>query len=361
MTFLIILVVLLFILLVIGISFYYYKLIKRFGSIFNKDINKKFILLGIIFALLSLNLFSIVGLFLIHFVFTSLFIDLIYLLLKKFINNKIMINIYKLSIVPLLISILIMGYGYLNIRNIIEVKYQVYSDEVSEDLRILFISDSHYNEVLGKDGLSALKKRLDAVSPDLVILGGDIVDEDTSKEEMEYVFSVFGSIKSRYGTYFVYGNHDRQVYTVNQDYTEEDIEKTLLGNDIKVLKDSYVNINGEIILIGREDYSFKRKSIDDILDKDMSNKYLIMVDHQPVKYDENVKNSIDLIMSGHTHGGQIFPTELFIKLFKTADLSYGYKNVEGMDAIVSSGLVGWGYPIRTSRHSEYVIIDVKHK
>jgi predicted MPP superfamily phosphohydrolase len=84
-----------------------------------------------------------------------------------------------------------------------------------------------------------------------------------------------------------------------------------------------------------------------------------MIDHQPVNYLENAGFGIDLLMSGHTHGGQIFPTEIFINLLNTADLSYGYNKVNNMHAIVSSGVSGWGYSIRTSRYSEYVVIDVK--
>lgn len=353
------------ILLIVGIAFYYSKIIKRISSIFKKDIGKRkviLVLLSIMLCLLSVNFFSIVGLFLMHFIVISLIIDLLYLIVKRFIKKEWITNIYKSCLIPLLLAIIVLGYGFFNIRNIIETKYTIYTDkEIGEDLRILFISDSHYGEILKKDGLDEVKKRLDKVDADIVILGGDIVDESTSNADMKYIFKVFGNIKNKYGIYYVYGNHDKQQYRVDTNYSKEELDKAILDNNIKILKDSYIALNDNITLIGREDYSFERKDISDIIDGVDKNAYLIMVDHQPVKYAENMENDIDLIMSGHTHGGQIFPIELFIKLLHTADLSYGYERVGEMDAIVSSGMVGWGYPIRTSKHSEYVIIDVKEK
>lgn len=360
-----ILVILFLILLVVGMSFYYFKLIKRVLLVLDKDINKYkklYILLGIIFSLISINLFTTIGIFFMHFVVVSLFIDLIYWLIKRLVTKEWIVNIYRSCLIPLGLTLVILVYGFFNIRNIIEMKYTIYTDKVlEEDLRILFISDSHYGDILKSDRLEAVKERFDAVNADIVVLGGDIVDEGTSKEDMEYIFSVLGKINSKYGIYYVYGNHDRQQYRLDAYYSNEELEKTILENNIVIINDNYVNVTDNIVLLGREDYSFKRKKISEFNSDVDNNDYLIMIDHQPVKYAENVDEGIDLIMSGHTHGGQIFPIEFFINLLHTADLAYGYKNVEGMDAIVSSGLVGWGYPIRTSRNSEYVVIDIKEK
>lgn len=352
--------------LLIGICFYYYKLLKRFISVFKINISKKrknlFVFLSIILCLLSINLFTSFGLFLMHFIVISLLIDLIYLLLKKYLKNSKVVFIYKISIIPLIIVLIIFGYGFVNIRNIVETKYTIYTNkDIGSDLKILFIADSHYGDIFKKSKLDSIKERFDKVDADIVVLGGDIVDEATTKEEMQYVFRMFGSIQNKFGIYYVYGNHDRQLYSVNKYYTEEDLNKVLNNNNIKILKDDYYEINDNIIIAGREDYSVGREKLENVLNSLSSDDYKIVVDHQPLNYDENINNGVDLILSGHTHAGQIFPVEMFIKLFHTADLSYGYKSYEGMNAVVTSGLVGWGYPIRTSHHSEYVIIDIKMK
>ena len=68
-----------------------------------------------------------------------------------------------------------------------------------------------------------------------------------------------------------------------------------------------------------------------------------------------------LILSGHTHAGQILPIGLISPLFHMNDLNYGYVKESNLNEIVTSGIAGWGYPIRTEKHSEYAIIDIKNK
>lgn len=311
--FIVIVLIILF-LLIFSISFYYFKLLKRFNSIFNDELSKSrkklFIFLSIVLCLLSINMFSMLGIALIHFIFISLFIDLIYLILKKIIRgiDKYRISrIYKSSVVSLFIMLLVLGYGYFNIRNIVETKYIVYTDKkIGEDIRVLFISDSHFGDVLKEDRLENERIRFDRVDADIVVLGGDIVDESTTKSDMEYIFNVFGEIKNKDGIYYVYGNHDRQQYKAKPAYTNDELESAITSNGIEILYDSYIEINDNVVLAGREDYSHSRGSVSNILKDVDKNDYVMMVDHQPVKYSENIDNGVDLIMSGHTHGGKFF-------------------------------------------------------
>lgn len=352
----------LLLLLGIGIYFYYYYLFKRMCS--NKEIKKVnrviILILCFMMTILSLNLFSVIGLFLMHFIIISLIIDIIVFSLKK-LNLKMNFfnKIHCKSIIPLFLTFLLFIYGFLNIRIINEKKYTIYTEKkIGEDIRTLFISDMHYGSIFNKEMLVDLKTRLDNVNADIVVLGGDIVDEETSKKEMEEVFEVLGNINNNMGIYFVYGNHDEQQYDKNKKYNLEELNDILEKNNIKILMDNYLKVKDNVILVGRNDYSVERKKLNDFLNK-TSQDYLIVIDHQPVEYNENINMGVDLIVSGHTHAGQIFPVKFLIDLFKTADLSYGYKRIDGMDAIVSSGISGWKYPIRTSSHSEYVIIDIK--
>ena len=83
----------------------------------------------------------------------------------------------------------------------------------------------------------------------------------------------------------------------------------------------------------------------------------ILVDHQPVDYDQAARDGYSLILSGHTHAGQIFPFGLVTGITHHSSLNYGLLKLEGgTTAIVSSGISGWGVPIRTSKHSEYVVV-----
>lgn len=351
------------------ISFYYYKLIERFFRLFKDSFSKfkkLFIFIAIILGIFSINIFSIIGLFLIHFIFISLIVDGIFYIVRKIFKDfdkSIFKKIYLSSIIPLVCTTIILGYGYFNIRNVVETDYTLYTEkDLGEDLRILLITDTHYETIFGKEKLDEYKNVLDEVNADIVILGGDIVDEATSKDGMNDIFVMLGSIKNKYGIYYVTGNHDEQQYSNSKKFNKEELDNVIEDNNITIIDEKYVEVNDNIVIAGRKDYSYgQRKSVKEILTGVDSDKYIIMVDHEPVQYQENVDRGVDLIVSGHTHAGQVFPVHFFIDIFKTADLCYGNKNFDGMEGIVSSGMAGWGYPIRTEKHSEYVVIDVKEK
>ena len=82
------------------------------------------------------------------------------------------------------------------------------------------------------------------------------------------------------------------------------------------------------------------------------------MDHQPGDLKENNRQGIDLQVSGHTHAGQIWPTGQLMQLLGINEINYGYRKTGNLQTVVTSGMAGWGYPIRTGGHCEYVIIDV---
>ena len=84
-----------------------------------------------------------------------------------------------------------------------------------------------------------------------------------------------------------------------------------------------------------------------------------MADHQPVEIEENIAQEVDLQVSGHTHGGQIWPVGLLTELL--GQYNYGnYSEKNNFELVVSSGYTGWRYPIRTGKHCEFVMITVKN-
>ena len=172
---------------------------------------------------------------------------------------------------------------------------------------------------------------------------------------------MFGGMKSQYGVYYVYGNHDRQPYTNNRSYTDEELENAILAGGITILEDGYTEINDDLVLAGRGDAAWGnvsgRASTEEILEGVDRNKYIILADHQPIEAEENDAQGVDLELSGHTHAGQIWPTGLLTEL--SGGLNYGKYQVGNCNVVVSSGFAGWGYPIRTGKHSEYVIVTIQ--
>lgn len=235
-----------------------------------------------------------------YFIFISLFFDIIVFFIRKIyksFDKRIIYKIYNTSIVPFFITLVLFIYGFFNIRNIIETRYTIYTDKNIEDMRILLITDSHYGDVFDKKRLDKLKRRLDKVDADIVVLGGDIVDESTTKDEMNYIFEVLGDIKNKYGIFYVYGNHDEQQYNLVSSYSDKELNNVIVDNDIVILEDSYLEIIDNVVIMGRSDYSIGRKNIFSYgfdVDKD---DYIIMVDHQPVNYDDNIDFGVDLILS----------------------------------------------------------------
>lgn len=353
------------------ISSYYYHLSIRFVSVINKRTKKEygkkqkivFLVLGVILSICTINFFSVIGVFLLYFLGISLIMELVNGIAKcvfKKKENKIWKFLYKSLMLPVLATAVIMIYGYYNINHIVKTEYTITSDKISKDYDIALITDVHYGTILNKQELDAVCNRISKENANLVILGGDIVDESTTKEQMQEVISGLAKIKNEDGIYYINGNHDRQQYSSAQVYTDEEYRELIESNQIEFLRDEWVEINEEFTLIGRKDFSEKnRVSIEELLQNANKEKFIISADHQPVEYAEASNAGVDLLVSGHTHGGQLFPVGYFIQILKTADLYYGKTEVGNMKAIVSSGLCGWGYPVRTQKHCEYVVIHIK--
>lgn len=346
-------------------GWYYSILLKRCLGLFKiKNLKKIWIFSSTFFcyflAFCTVNIFSSLGIFLFHFFIFSLIMEFIHFLVSKVFTNHIEQFIYKSSMLPIIITFLFFFYGFFNIRNIVKTEYTIYTQKNISDFRILFLSDAHYGTILKKEGIEKIRDEVNDLDVDFVFLGGDIVDENTTNAEMREVFSVLGSISNTKGIYFVYGNHDRQNYARDKNFTVEELDNVLKENHILSLCDEVFYID-DLVIVGREDLGKTRMSSEELLSSISNSTFVILLDHQPVDYEFNNSLGVDLMLSGHTHAGQIFPAGHFIQWFHMADLWYGHLQMNFMDAIVSSGVSGWGYPVRTQNHSEYVIIQVMQK
>lgn len=197
---------------------------------------------------------------------------------------------------------------------------------------------STYNITTTKEITNTLLK----VKPNFYLLGKDFVDESTSKEDMEILFKQLGRLTKVAPVYFVYGNHENKI--------------KFTKNNIIILNDQEVHLSN-ITLIDRKDYTNKNQK--KTKDYHLTNKTCnIVLDHQPQGTKENIKNNIDLQLSGHTHNGQMFPLSYSYHLQPDFAGNYGKKTYKHYTKIISSGLVGWGFPIRTEGICEYVVVNV---
>lgn len=173
-----------------------------------------------------------------------------------------------------------------------------------------------------------------------------------------------GKIHTRYGIYFVFGNHDKGYYN-NRGYSGEDLINELSKNGITTLQDQTVLIDDRFYLIGRRDASetveksATRQSMDELTKNLDTGKYMVVLDHQPVDYEAQQKSGVDLVLSGHTHGGQMYPLIYLMNYIGENDSIYGLKHRGNTDFIVNSGISDWSVKFKTGCRSEYVFITIK--
>lgn len=223
-----------------------------------------------------------------------------------------------------------------------------------ERLTIVLASDLHLGTLVGRSRLEKIIERINALTPDIVFLPGDIVDETvTAKDEAEFG-AIMRRLRAPLGVFAVPGNHE--FYS--------GLERNLAflrACDIKVLEDEAVNVAGAFVLVGRRDPSSltpkeSRLPIRDILAKHGFDDRLpvILLDHQPVHLEEASQAGVDLQLSGHTHAGQLFPLDIINRIFW--ELNWGYLRKGNTQYYVTSGVGTWGPPVRTGSRPEIVRI-----
>jgi predicted MPP superfamily phosphohydrolase len=211
-------------------------------------------------------------------------------------------------------------------------------------MTIVFASDFHLQERTASGMMDRFADKVNAVKPDLVLIGGDIVEGDSRNENLDAPAAVFRRIRSTYGTYGVLGNHDSYGGDPSAFFAKA---------GIKMLLDKAEKIDESIYLAGRLDGRSRgragtRKSIDALLADVPDDLPIVVLDHRPT--------DLDLQVSGHTHNAQMFPLNIFAK--REYEIAWGYGIKGRAQIIVSSGIQGWGPPVRTAGASEILVIRV---
>lgn len=274
---------------------------------------------------------------------------------------------WRSGILAAVMTLSVLAYAYVNMHHVVVTEYTVSTEKDIRDegYEIVFLSDLHFGTTMDQEQLSEYCDQIEEEEPDLVVLGGDIVDESASLQQVREAFGTLGRIDSTYGVYYVYGNHDKGRYAKNCDFTEQQLSQTIRESGIGILEDETAEINGELSLSGRQDRSDarrsdrKRKSAARLLKDIPDSSFHILADHQPRGMEENEKAGYDLMLSGHTHAGQMWPVGLITTLFDKETVNYGRESFGDMELIVSSGIAGWGYPLRTGKHCEFVVVHLK--
>ncbi|MGC9151513.1 MAG: metallophosphoesterase [Microbacter sp.] len=220
-------------------------------------------------------------------------------------------------------------------------------------LKIVAVSDIHLGFSIKKEKLQRYVAMINQTKPDLILMIGDVSDRSMQPIIEQNMVEELSQLKATFGVYAINGNHEHYAET------PEATSTYLKTAGIHVLIDETACIDQSFYLIGRDDKSnIKRqplaslvKGLDPTLPK-------ILLDHQPYQLQEAQHNDIDLQLSGHTHEGQFFPGNLFVK--KIFEIQYGYRKIGNTHYYVSSGLGIWGPQYRIGTQSEMVVIHFNY-
>lgn len=229
-----------------------------------------------------------------------------------------------------------------------------------DGFRIVQITDLHVGPLINGDWLRRVVNKVNALKPDLIVITGDLVDG--SVEELRHHVAPIADLYAPHGTYFITGNHE--YYSGVEQWCAH---VTNLG--VRVLRNERVSIT-----VGSEDSSFDLAGVDDWgsrhfpgegpnLPKALAgrdpNKALILLAHQPAAAHEAAAHGVDLQLSGHTHGGQIWPFTYLVYLQQpyTKGL-YRHGNTE-TQVYVSAGTGFWGPPMRFGTSAEITHITLR--
>ena len=259
-------------------------------------------------------------------------------------------RLYTLSALIFLSVIVVIG-GVINLNTILVSKYQVTLPKKNsniESLRVAFVSDIHIERSLSLRFFRQFVGKVNALQPDILLYGGDIVEGDSENETTEAIESELRKIKTKYGTFGVVGNHEF--------YGGQEQGVFFKKAKIELLNDTIVNIDNAFYLAGRYDEHFRnRKSIEEVLQNNSADLPIILMDHRPTQLQEVSQTAVNVQFSGHTHNGQLFPINFIIH--RMYELSWGYRKIRDTHFFVSSGLRLWGPPVKTVGKSEIMVVD----
>jgi len=250
----------------------------------------------------------------------------------------------------------IMIYGRINARNIKITDYSVTLKGGGDSLNIVMFADMHLGYTNGLESVKDTVEKVNAQKPDIVCIVGDVFDGNyDAVSNIDKVIAEFRKIDSKYGVYAVMGNHDAgKTYSKMAEFFGK--------ANIKLLEDEALLIDGRFTVAGMRDGSpighggESRTDIANVISTADSDKPIILLNHKPSDIPEAEKAGVDLMLSGHTHGGQVFPANFITNAIFEEDCGHLVKN--GFQAIVTSGVGTWGPPIRIGSRSEIVSIRV---
>lgn len=265
--------------------------------------------------------------------------------------NGVVLN--KLNIITLCIAVLCSFWSLYEGVKIPRIKQVIIeSYKIAEEKTIVVLSDIHLSRSVYTNKIKALVEKVNALNPDIIVLPGDTVDD--KPEYTSKGLKLLSRLKAKEGIYVTSGNHEFYV-----GYNES--MRQLKSAGFTPLDNIKVQLNG-LCLAGIPDLSSAAQwgfTVDWSAVCLQSTQFRVLLSHKPILPNET--NAADLIISGHTHGGQIFPFHLFSWYYNSKLLAGLYQPKIGKNVYVSRGSGQWGPQMRFLAPSEITVLKLRHK
>lgn len=276
-------------------------------------------------------------------------------------------RIFKnLGLLTTIIAILGLSYSYYEARNLKVVNYVFSHQEIPQTFdgkKIVFISDIHCNVHFPPEKVKELVTRVNELKPDIIVLGGDNTEKNSSV--LSLFFDAIRELKATYGVYSVLGNHD---FWEDAELIQKGLKDC--GFNICDNQSYWIHEGKDSLKIGGvgdlwEDQQLLENTIDDVDESD----FCILLSHNPDYIEEIETNKVDLMLSGHTHGGQVTLLGLYAPVMPALwkphlpqtgqKYRYGWKKKDNISLYVTSGVGMGNFPFRFFAPPEIVEIVLK--
>jgi predicted MPP superfamily phosphohydrolase len=222
--------------------------------------------------------------------------------------------------------------------------------------RIVQLSDIHVSSTIKADFVEQIVEITNKLNPDLIAITGDVIDG--TLEQLKDEVAGFSMLRSKYGVYYCPGNHE--YYWGLEEWLNEFRE---LNFNVLINQHKIIDVEGEkVVIAGVHDLASNRMNVNYKCDPELALKntpkdaFKILLAHQPHTIKKMTDSMVDLMLSGHTHAGQFFPSTLLIYFFQ----SYvkGLHRVKNVWLYINQGTGYWGPPNRFGTKSEITLIEL---
>jgi uncharacterized protein len=285
------------------------------------------------------------------YIFASILFGVVFLLVSTLLIYDLIKIFYPLpiqlsGIIIICIVFFLTVFSLVNTQFITVKEISVPITGLSEDTDIVQLSDIHLDTINQRPYLERIVSMTNSLDPSVVVITGDIVDGSAKMDPN--LFSPLNDINAP--TFFVHGNHEFYEGI-------DSVERLLRKTKVNILRNEVIQVK-DIQFAGIDDPTLGKKVPESLQEIELRKELpVVLLSHQPSGYDAAAEKGIHLMLSGHTHKGQIFPFNFLVRLqFKYVS---GLHKIQDMYLYVSSGTGVWGPPMRLGSKNEITLLHLK--